>query len=134
MKSVAAFCTDAAGLQYALFGASGLAALDPDRGFDIRIFGTDDLQIPDHFRGLGIGYQQLTAGSAVTRLTKDGPSFLPETAYLRLLLPEILADQYDRILYLDIDLTVLHGDIDRLIGADMLNKPIAAVRDYNQWE
>jgi lipopolysaccharide biosynthesis glycosyltransferase len=61
---------------------------------------------------------------------EDLPSInhLSKAAYLRLLAPEILPTNIDKILYLDCDLVVL-GDIDKLYQEDLDNNYIGAVKD-----
>ncbi len=53
--------------------------------------------------------------------------------YARLALPGLLADDYDRILYLDSDIFVQGGDFSALMSIDLAGRPLAAVRDNMQW-
>jgi lipopolysaccharide biosynthesis glycosyltransferase len=57
---------------------------------------------------------------------------LSKEAYLRFLAPEILPAEIHRVVYLDCDLVVL-DDISSLHDADLGNRPVGAVRDFN-WE
>lgn len=79
-----------------------------------------------------------TASSGPTRLhwaepDLDSVSNLPthewinQTTYLRLLLPRLLPDDRDRVLYLDSDLLV-QGDLTRLWAQDVSGFPLAAAR------
>ena len=57
---------------------------------------------------------------------------IPLAAYLRILFPRALRDDYRRVLYLDADVFYQRGDLPRLLDLDMTGKPVAAVRDLPQ--
>src|SRR5262245_10821417 len=52
-----------------------------------------------------------------------------QAAYLRLLIPELLPDSVDRVIYLDSDL-VVEKDLSELWKSDMAERSTLAVRDY----
>ncbi len=51
--------------------------------------------------------------------------FVSATSYARLLIPELLAQEKGRVLYLDCD-TIVNGDLSPLANLDMQGKPLAA--------
>jgi lipopolysaccharide biosynthesis glycosyltransferase len=57
----------------------------------------------------------------------DRPGRLTAGALVKLVLPHRFADEYDRILYLDADLTI-HSDLSVLFGLDLAGNAIAANR------
>lgn len=52
-----------------------------------------------------------------------------KAAYFRLVLPEILPDNINKVMYLDVDLIVL-DDIQKIWQCDLQQLPLAAIEDY----
>lgn len=117
--------------KYALFAASQIAALAPDRDFDICLCSTEDLRAVPSLDALSIRRCRVDTGGALSALRFDARR--SEATYLRLALPAAFAGQYQRLLYLDSDVFAQSGDFSALLGLDPGDKPLAAVRDNSQW-
>lgn len=126
------FCCDQNYLVFAAHAASQIAALHPQRDFDICIcYGERPVTIPKSLEYLSIRLCHIQTGDLFAGLRLDpGKS---HDVYLRLALPSALADDYDRILYLDSDIFIQGGDFSALMDVDIAPHPIAAVRDNLQW-
>lgn len=130
-RKAVAFCCDHRYFAYALFAATQIAELHPDRDFDICICGAEEMAIPDTLRHLSIRSVTLIPGTTFSTFGLDARR--SESAYHRLLLASQLGRDYDRILYLDSDIHVQGGDMSRLLDIELDDRPIAAVRDNPQW-
>ena len=126
------FCCDQNYLVFAAHAASQIAALHPNRDFDICIcFGERPVTVPASLEYLNIRLCHVNTGTLFQGLRLDpGKS---HDVYLRLALPRALAADYDRILYLDSDIFIQGGDFSALMDLDFSPHPIAAVRDNTQW-
>jgi len=126
------FCSDRNYLVYAAHAALQIAALHPDRDFDICFaYGERPVTIPDSLAHVAFRTLHIDTGDLFQGLRLDkGKS---HDVYLRLALPLALADDYDRILYLDGDIFIQGGDFSALLDLDFAPHPIAAVRDNTQW-
>jgi hypothetical protein len=125
------FAVDDGYLPFALFAAERIAALHPDRDFDICLCSDGPLAPPPRFAALGLRVLEVSAPGAFSGLRLDPGK--TEVVYLRLALPEALAADYDRLLYLDADIFVQGGDFAGLLGVDLGGKAVGAVRDNTQW-
>ncbi len=125
-----ALCCDAAFLPYAAFLADQIANEHPDRDFDILIASANPLVLPGALKDKGVRFLPLDPGPALEGLRIR---HLPPSTYLRLWLADALADRYARVLYLDADMFLGGGDLGALLRADMKGRPLAAVRDMQQW-
>lgn len=130
-RRAVAFCCDEGYLPYALLAASQVAALAPGRDFDILICGDPAPPVPASLEGLGLRRCSIDTRGRLAGLWVDARR--TGSAYLRLALPEALAGDYDRILYLDSDVFVQGGDFGALLGAELGGFAVAAVRDNIQW-
>ncbi len=130
-KSAVVMACDAGYAPYALTLADQIARAHPDRTFDICLFSAKPLTLPPGLESLGVRLETITAPNPF----EDGPNASRHGAetYLRLLIPTLVADRYDRILYLDSDIWHQGGGIDRLLASDLHGAPLAAVRDNTQW-
>ncbi|MFA3920104.1 glycosyltransferase family 8 protein [Ruegeria hyattellae] len=126
------FCCDQNYLVFAAHAISQIAALHPDRDFDICLcYGERPVTIPESLAHLDIRLCHVQTGDLFQGLRLDpGKS---HDVYLRLALPEAFAEEYDRILYLDSDIFIQGGDFGALLKLDFAPYPIAAVRDNMQW-
>jgi hypothetical protein len=121
-----AFCCDRNYYHLALFMIRQIAFHNPHRRFDFVVSSRDDLEVPDWAKPLGI----------VLHRTGDLPHFVEAVRYrgsvaplYRINLSRELGDRYRRIVYLDSDMFVEGGDLNRLLEIDMGSYPIAAVLD-----
>ncbi|SMY07222.1 glycosyltransferase family 8 protein [Flavimaricola marinus] len=130
-RRAVAFCCDGNYLPYALFAASQIAALHPERGFDILLCDTAKLAIPDTLGRHGFRSVQIDTQSVFDGFGVDARR--TSAMYLRLALPDALAQDYDRILYLDSDIFVQSGSLSSLLGANLHGHALGAVRDNIQW-
>ena len=129
-KRAVVMACDAGYLPYALTLARAVHLAHPERGFDILLASGEDLSLPPGLAELGV------------RTVRIGPNPFEDSpnqgrhgaaAYLRLLLPDLLAAEYDRLLYLDSDILCTGMGLDRLLNAGMEGRWIGAVRDNIQW-
>ncbi len=125
------FACDSGYLPFALMAAGQIAALHPDRDFDICLCSDAPLDVPEAFANLGLRVVEVSAAGVFSGLRLDRGK--TEVVYLRLALPEALAGDYDRLLYLDADVFVQGGDFSALLALDLDDRAIAAVRDNTQW-
>lgn len=126
------FACDGRYLPYALFAADRIAALNPDRDFDICLCALDEaLPVPASLAGLGLRVCRIGTGGRLAGLRLDGRR--TEAAYLRLALPEAFAGEYRRLLYLDADVFPQGGRLGPLLDLDIGGRAVAAVRDNLQW-
>ncbi len=124
-----ALCCDAKYFPFALFMIRQMAFQNPQRKFDFVIATTDPLDLPDWAKDLGIRLHHPGGVSAVGNINRFGGTLVP---LFRLFLARDLGHIYRRILYLDCDMFVEGGDIDRLLSLEIGPHPLAAVRDYQQ--
>jgi hypothetical protein len=111
-----AFCCDRKFFHLALFMIRQIDFHNPDRRFDFVISTEDDLQVPDWAKPLGIVMQRPGALPDLTNC----PKLKTKVPNLyRLSLARNLQGRYRRILYLDCDMFVEGGDINRLFDADI---------------
>ncbi|MCE6960041.1 glycosyltransferase [Cereibacter sphaeroides] len=126
------FCCNAGYLPYALHAADQIDRLTPDRAFDFCIcHGEEPLSIPESLSALDVRLIRIDTGGVFSGLRLDPRR--THDVYLRLALPEALAADYDRILYLDSDIFVQGGDFAALLGLDLGTRPLGAIRDNIQW-
>ncbi|MGG7644857.1 glycosyltransferase family 8 protein [Rhodovulum sp. YNF3179] len=129
-SAVALACNDAYA-PYAFFVADQIARLHPERSFDICIAMPDPPAPPASLARHDIRLLRFADGNPFD----DGPNPGRHggAAYLRLVLPDLLARDYDRMLYLDSDVFVTSGGLDQLLQMDLGPHPVGAVRDNLQW-
>lgn len=131
-KNAVIFACDHNYIWPALLAANAISDHAKVKDFDIRIFSAT--HIPDQFSDFA------RPGIEAEVLSMDG--FTVETGitdrysmatFLRLFALEKIQDDYDRILYLDADIAVRHGDVDIFWTTDLGERPVAAVRDWFNW-
>lgn len=86
---------------------------------------------PASLEGPGLRLIEADVGDLFQGFTADhrrGAAML-----LRLAVPDLLGDDYHRLLYLDADILFRHGDLSRLLDLDLGGAALAAVRDNCQW-
>ncbi|MFN3970072.1 MAG: glycosyltransferase family 8 protein [Gemmobacter sp.] len=125
------FCLNAAWLPYGAFAARQIALLPGRRDFDICIASTEPLVLPEGLRDLGLRLVQIDVGDFAVGQQTD--TRLGAESYVRLVMPELLEGDYDRILYLDADIFVSGGDFGALMDADLGGLCVGAVRDQLMW-
>ena len=129
-RNAVVLCVDATFLPYALFLAQQLHHKEPARNYDICLVSDDHLQIPEAFADLNLKVPAPLESADYDRLKV---THLARATYLRMWVPHILGQDYDRIIYLDSDIFADAAGLSRLFGVDMQGKSIAAVRDVQQW-
>lgn len=124
--SAVAFCCDRNYYHLALFMVWKIAHYNPNRRFDFVISSLDELALPDWAKALGV----------ILHRTGDLPEHAEAARYLgtmsplyRLTLVRDLGRKYRRMLYLDCDMFVEGGDINRLLEVDLGSHAIGAVLD-----
>lgn len=129
-RNAVVFCVDANYLPYALFLAQQLHQKEPLRDYDICLVSDEPLHIPDAFADLNLKVPAPLASADYDALKV---THLARSTYLRMWVPHILGQAYDRIIYLDSDMFADAAGLSRLFKMDMRGKAIAAVRDVQQW-
>jgi lipopolysaccharide biosynthesis glycosyltransferase len=114
----------------ALFVACAIARFSDgrDRNHDLVIVtphGHAEIAHREFAASRGILIDDSIALDAISDITLD-EGRLTGATLMKLLLPEHYASKYDKILYLDADLTI-HSDVSALFGVAMGNCPLAAV-------
>ena len=130
-RGLVAMACDAGYLPYALTLAAGIDAAHPGRRFDLGLLSEAPLVVPPSLAHLRLRTWTLPGGNPFRNGREEGRH--GAAAYLRLLLPDLVAGDYDRLLYLDADILCLGGGLERLLAADMGGRWLAAVRDNTQW-
>ena len=100
--------------------------LSPGRSFDFVIATRGTLVLPDWAKAIGIVLHQ--SGDLPASVQAALPARQVWPMY-RLMLAKELADRYRRILYLDSDIMMEGGDLNRLFGLDLGPHPLGAVLD-----
>ena len=121
-----AFCCDAKFFPFALFTIWQIAHHNPFRKFDFVISTQDDLEIPDWAKSYGIVLHKAGLVPIFLEVARFHGSLAP---LFRIMLARVLGDRYRRILYLDCDLQIEGGDINRLLEVDLGPHPIGAALD-----
>ena len=115
---------DANFLPFALHLMNQIIHFCPYRTFDLVIASEEPLTLPQWARDAGVLFHRMGAD--------DLPQNLPvgqfvRASFYRIRAPDQFADRYRRILYLDGDILMDGGDLERLINIPMGDHPIAAV-------
>jgi len=127
-KQAVVLACDANFLPYASVLAWQVAVYSGARDFDIVIASHEPLDLPPILTELGVKSRQVPRSDALNVMSIHR---LPIAAYLRMQLGEVLAEDYDRILYLDSDIHFAGGDLSRLLALDLKGAVLGAVRDVN---
>lgn len=121
-----AFCCDRNYFHLALFMVWKIAHYNPHRRFDFVISSRDELELPGWAKPLGV----------ILHRPSDLPAHAEAARYIgsmaplyRLTLARELGQRYRRLLYLDCDMFVEGGDINRLFEVDIGTHAIGAVLD-----
>ncbi len=122
---------DAAYAPFATALADQIDRAHPGREFDICLASAAPFDLPESLSPLRMRRIALSEGNPFA----GGPHQSRHGAetFLRLLLPRMLAQDYDRLLYLDSDIWHEGGGIERLMAADLGSSVLGAVRDNTQW-
>lgn len=121
-----ALCCDAAFLPYTLHLARQIVLAHPQRDFDLLIASSAPLALPDWALRAGIANLVVEDRWGLSALPSQ---WLPGATYLRLALPAELAGRYRRLLYLDSDMFLERGGLDRLMRLDLGPHAVGAVQD-----
>jgi hypothetical protein len=126
------FACDGQYARFAMVAAEQVARLHPERDFDICLCYMDERPPePPGLAHLGVRYCRVPTGDLFDGLRLDAGR--TQVVYLRLSLPAAFAGEYRRLLYLDGDVFVQGGDFAALLGVELGEHPIGAVRDNSQW-
>ena len=113
-------------LPFALHLARQIVLAHPGRDFDILIASETPLNLPSWAVEAGVG-NPVPANFA--RAGSLALHHLQYSTYLRLFLPELLAARYKRLLYLDSDIFLEAGGLDRLLRLPLGDHAFGAVQD-----
>jgi lipopolysaccharide biosynthesis glycosyltransferase len=120
------FCCDEKYLSFAAFAISSLFDAVPAPDFDICIVSLDELGSPKPYVN-EVRMCQIDVGTRFSVLPTS--ERFSVAAYLRLVLAEAFAQDYDRILYLDCDVLVEGARFANVFDLDIGDAPIGAVMD-----
>ena len=124
------FACDINYLPYTIFAIERMREVEPDATYDICIASTtlDGTEFPfekKNIRFLKLDTKRIEKLRLHNHVTQD--------SYTRILLPELLQPDYDRILYLDSDTYLNEPGLQYLLDIDMQDHVIAAAPDQLQW-
>lgn len=124
-------CADDRYAPYALFLAQQIAVAHPSREFDICI--VSDTPITPHplHDQMSLRLVQIDLAALKTQVLVGAR--IGFATYLRVFMPQLWAQDYDRLLYLDGDIFYQRGDISALLRQNLGGAPVAAVLDTKQW-
>jgi len=125
------FCLDDRYAPYALFLIGQIRAAFPAPDFDICLVSDGPLTPHPLMADHDLRLVQLDVGALAEFALVDARLGL--AAYLRAFLPQLWAQDYDRLLYLDADIFYQGGDIRALFDLNLGPAPLAAVLDTKQW-
>lgn len=126
------FCCDENYLPFAAHAAAEISAWADRRDFDICFcYGEQKISLPQSLEALNIRLCHIDVGDSFEGLRLDPGR--THDVYLRIALPIVFQQDYDRILYLDSDIFVQGGDFSALLEIDLGTHCVAAVRDNVQW-
>lgn len=121
------FCCDEKYLPYAALAIHTLVRNNPVRDFDICITSLDALVMPPVLESYDIRFCQIDVGNAFNGFPVSEQFSL--AAYLRLTLPEALAGDYTRLVYLDCDVFVVGEAFGDVFQLDLAGRPVGACND-----
>jgi len=130
-RNAICLCADSRMMIPAMFVAHSVLSIKSQGriAFDVIIFAEPSEVTPpqqDWMKAEGIQLRTDVDMSAF-RSMFDSANRLSPATLIRLFLPALLKDEYDRILYLDSDLTI-HDDVARIFELDLGDHAFAAVR------
>lgn len=105
--------------------------LDAETGFDVVICVDRPDVPPSRWRDGPVRYVVISPDPRIDALPVTRA--ITRSTYTRLLLPEQLGADYDRILYLDSDIRVMRPALARLLAADMKGCAVAAAPDFTAY-
>jgi hypothetical protein len=123
-KTAVLMVCDANFLPFALHLMNQIMFFCPHRTFDLIVASEEALALPQWAQDAGVLFHQMATG--------DFPPDLPagpvvRASFYRIKAPDQLASCYRRLLYLDCDILMEGGDLERLINIELGDHPIAAV-------
>jgi hypothetical protein len=125
------FCADDRYAPYTLFLAQQIAHAHPARDFDLCIVSAGRLSPHPLMDQLDIRLMQLDITALAGRANIGARIGI--ATYLRLFMPRLWAQDYDRLLYLDGDIFYQRGDLAALLSAPLGGAAVGAVLDTKQW-
>jgi lipopolysaccharide biosynthesis glycosyltransferase len=117
-------------LPFAAFLLWQIVSHSPDRRFDLILASEQELTLPRGLSDKGIILLRVPLDERIDALPEH---WISRASYLRLVLPEMLQSQYQRVLYLDSDIWFEGGDLDRLLALDLGGHVIGACRDVQYY-
>ena len=128
-KFCATLVCNAAYIEKAAFVASQLMAVK-NWNFDVVICSDIQPESPPQIVPNGVKIVYLDVAGSLDKLPQNAR--LKHYTYWRLPAIELLAQEYDRILYLDTDVFLIDLDLNRLFNLDMQWAGVAAIRGVHQ--
>jgi len=129
-KRAVVFCADANVVRFAQFIANQIMQAEPERDFDICVTTFDENLVmlekcDPEIRICQVDEAPFSALKTDKRITS--------TAYILLALPEIFAQEYEKIVYLDTDVFLRKGKISELFAAGSTDHAVLGSMDSIQW-
>jgi lipopolysaccharide biosynthesis glycosyltransferase len=131
-RNAVVFCCDNAYLPYAALAVHSLVRANPSPSFDICIVSLDVLPMQPAIAHADVRNCRIDVGTVFDAFPTSERFSI--AAYMRLVLPEVFENDYDRILYLDCDVLVTGTQIASAFDLDLKGAPVGAVTDGFQWK
>lgn len=129
-RNAVVFCTDRNMIVPAAFAADAIIrnVQGPTWNFDVVIVSDDEAASAQELAWLSQrGIRSEICDFTELRKIFDTPGRLTTATLVKLTLPDLFVERYDRILYLDADITI-HADVSALFALDLGDQPLAANR------
>jgi len=123
-----ALVTDANQFPIAVFVASQLARLNPRDDTDIVIVSDADADM-SKAADFGVPARLFALADKLGEIDFPTANYITKAAYYRYFLPDLLGADYQRILYLDVDIYVHDARVFGLLDLDLGDHAVGAVRD-----
>jgi lipopolysaccharide biosynthesis glycosyltransferase len=123
-----ALVSDANQFPIAVFLASQLARLNPRDDTDI-VIASDAGKEMEEAKDFGVQARLFPVSGHLPDVKFATGNYVSTATYYRLFLPDLLGDEYRRILYIDLDVYVHNAKLFSLLDLDMHDYAIGGVRD-----
>lgn len=120
-------CCDGHWLPLAAFLALQIIEREQARDFDVMIVVAEPFEVPAVLKGSAVNLAQWIPGHDFDALPVNRS--IPLAAYTRLFVPALVAEHYDRLLYLDSDIFLERPGLSEFLSMDLGGKPIGSGAD-----
>ena len=120
-------CCDKGYLPYASLAIWTLMRSTPELDFDVCLISTDDLELPAVIAPANVRFCQVEVDKTDSALPTSAR--FSDAVYLRMLLPRLLGNDYQRLLYIDCDTMIVGSELSKVFTLDLHGAPVGAVMD-----